>query len=170
MGLNPARTRPARDRPRPARIITFVLALLVYAAALFAAWATSFAAAMGTLPTYAATATATVTEIVRSGADEYRPCGPRYTFAIDGITVSGRSPNVSERYCALAVGGPIDITYDPADPAASAPSLRYDRGPAWLPAALLVGGHAVLALGIAALVLRRGARSTTDGRAPNARA
>lgn len=146
----------------------FVMALVVYAASLFAAWAISFAAAMGTLPVYAATTTATVTEVVRSGDDEYRPCGPSYTFVVDGVTVAARSPNVSERYCSLMVGGPIDITYDPADPASSAPSPRYDSGPAWLPAALLVGGHAVLALGIAALVVRRGERSTTDGRAPSA--
>lgn len=163
MVLKSARVRTARGRRRPARIVAFVLALLVYAAALFAAWAMSFAAAMGTLPIYSATTTATVTAMVTEvfpyGDDDYRPCGPRYTFMLDGVAVSASSPNVSERYCSLAVGGPIDITYDPSEPTSSAPSPRYDRSPAWVPTALAVGGHVVLALGIAALVAGRSKRS-----------
>lgn len=124
------------DQIRPTRSVAWgvtALVSLVASLLLFGfTWLLALATAMSTLPTYSATTTGTVTGLSRVNDDipEYAECGPKYDFTVNGTTYSAPSPNVHETYCQFDVGDPIDLTYDPADPAGeNAPAAHYTAGP-----------------------------------------
>lgn len=124
------------DQIRPTRSAAWALTALVSLVAslmLFVYTVSALlSAAMSTLVTYSATTTGTVTGLSRVNDDipEHAECGPEYDFTVNGTTYSAPSPNVHETYCRFDVGDPIDLTYDPADPAGeNAPAAHYTAGP-----------------------------------------